>query len=182
MSDEPNIREVAVWLRQFIQSFNFHRKGIDKSLGRDCVNAVAWHIAERSADGHGPDGEQWDENQDPEYRREKTEHYGWPDPPPTNYLTGQMLGFVSLVGQPDIQEHEIEMRYGTGKGPEGQCWSPSDNRTQEQKESDDAVTDEQKAMWAQERGRDFYQGDDETEARVIEVAAEALDTYLIEEG
>ena len=178
-----DVQQVAAWLKDFVRGFNFHRKGVDKSLGRDLCNVVAWHLAERSADQKDPDGGRWPSNKDARYRREKSVNYGWDEnDPPTNYRTGQMLGFVSLLGNPDIGEHEIEMRYGQDTGPRGVSWSPRDSRTQAQKEKDDSVTDVQKAKWAHEQGREFYGADDETESRVIEAAAEALETYLREEG
>lgn len=152
---------------------------MDQSLGRDLCHVVAWRISERSADQQDPTGAPWPANER-RYARRKAAHYGWPEDDATNYRTGQMLSHLSLLGQPDVQETEILMRYGTGQAPGVSTWSPEDHRTPGERAADSAVTDQQKAMWAHEKNRGFYEADSVMRDRVIEAAGDALATYLRE--
>ena len=175
-----NSREVIRWLEDIVKSFNFKRRGVDQSLGRDLCHTVARKIQERSATtGAGADRNPWKANA-PTTAEEKVQHYGYHDPPPPNFRTGQMLSELSLFGRPDVRETEIEMHYGIGSGPNGGCWSPSDNRTQDQIDADNAITDVEKAERAHDAGRKFYEPDMEMRDAVIADAADALNTYIRE--
>lgn len=179
MAESSNIREVTAWLRAVVEGWSFQRPGIDQSLGRDLCHVIADGIAERSSQGQDASGALWLAN-DPLYAAIKARHYGWPDPPPVNYRTGQMLSHLSLLGSPEVGEREIMMRYGIGESPGATTWSPADNRTPGMRKSDAFMTDVEKAEIAHVDGRGFYEADDAIEKAVIEAAGEALDTYLQE--
>ena len=177
----PNIDEVVNWLENLVNSFNFLMPGIDQSLGRDLVNAVAWGIADRSAtELRGADGTPWPENSDNPpgqgYKSWKARNYGVFDMP--NFRTGQMLSLESLKGRPEIDEHTILMHYGTGDPPQTSA-APTGYLSDE----DQKITDVEKAQFAHASdehrpARPFYELDDDIRRAAIEVAADALAQYL----
>lgn len=183
MAEESNIGEIVAWVGQFVASFNFTRPGVDQSLGRDLCHEVAGQIAIRAAtESRGADQGRWDPNER-KYREWKARTYGWDEDKP-NYRTGQMLSHASLLGTPAVDPDRVLMYYGTGEPPPGDTtWSPRDDRTRDDREADELVTDVDKAEWTTMGGknrpaRPFYQVDETIRDRVIEVAGEALADYL----
>src|SRR5689334_1970463 len=100
-----------------VDSFDFSIPGeAGGTLGRDLAVAVAQGIADRSADGKDPDGNDWRPNSDtpfhglPGYATYKRERYDVDRP---GELGGQMLSQLSLLGQTTVTADEVEMVYGT---------------------------------------------------------------------
>lgn len=191
---DSNIKEVVGWLHQFVASFNFTRPGVDRSMGRDLAHLVAGLIADRCAKGLAPDGTHWKPVSDtpwgppgsgfqfPGYRTRKRQAYGWPEADgKPNYRTGQMLSHLSLFGNTVVGPDLIEMHYGIDAAPAG-CYSPVDNRTASERRADESVTDREKAGWAEDNDRPFYELDDEIRDAVLEEAERLLSDYISKEG
>lgn len=204
MDDAGNADEVRRWLERFVMSFNFTRPGVDRNMGRDLAHLVAGKIAERSAKGLAPDGTKWKRNSDrPNPRRgtlavpgfanigtartggyltEKRKRYGWPESDgKPNYRTGQMLSHLSLFGDTVVGPDTVEMHYGIDVPPD-RTYSPVDNRTASQVRADEAVTDREKAGYAVENDRPFYELDDDIRDAVLEEAERLLSDYIAKEG
>lgn len=176
--DASNIDQVADWLEEFVHGFNFLRPGLDQNMGRDLCHIIAGRIATRAAtESRGADEMRWDAVSS-KRKEVKAKAYGWneSDGKP-NYATGQMLSHASLFGAPRVSEQVVDMVYGTDTPP-ARTYSPIDNRTDSQRQADEQVTDREKAAYAHEMGRDFYEVDDEIEAAVIEEAQQHLDVYI----
>ena len=112
-----NIDQVILWLRDFVEGYNFTRPGKDQSLGRDLAWQMVDCIMVRASQFQGPDGEEWAGNSTKSspwlpggYKQWKEETYGWDDAP--NYRTGQMLSQLSLYGRTTIEPRQITMIYG----------------------------------------------------------------------
>jgi hypothetical protein len=170
MSQTSNIDQVAESLRMFLDAFNFQRPGKDQSLGRDIVTDVALGIQERSVqEKRGADAD-WAPNE-PEYAEQKGKDYGVFDQP--NVRTGQMLSLPSLKGADTrIEPDSIEMVYGTGQPPTGTgTGAPL-------KPADTKVTDRDKAGFAHDNARPFYEADQAIADRVRETCRENLNEYI----
>jgi hypothetical protein len=182
MNGDSNIDQVMLWLRDFVESFDFLRPGVDESLGRDLVGVVVERIQDRSRRHVAPDGSFWIGNSTtpsrwyPEgYNEWKRKKYQINDEP--NFRTGQMLSNLSLGLNPKTvyNRHDIEIRYGIDAPPSS---SAAPNGYVDP-DTDGIVTDTQKAGWNQP-GRPFYgfgQGDAEA---LLEVAQENLNQYILE--
>jgi len=173
---ESNIHEVAEWLREFIESFDFQRPGRDQSLGRDVAMKIVEGIHERVDKHEGPDGEKWPANSST-YKAWKADKYGLEDEP--NVRTGEMTSQASLYGRTEINTHDLIMRYGTNTVP-SRSYAPTGYLSKQ----DTEVTDTQKAYFAhtgQSRKRivrSFY-GANETDVRnVTELVQENMNEYI----
>lgn len=181
--DESNLPQVIQWLHDFVDGFNFTLPGRQQSLGRDVAHLVANRIARRaSQEGRGASPTRWHENSDRPagkgYKSRKRKAYGWQESDgKPNYRTGQMLSEPSLFGQTQVEPKRVLMRYGLDEAARD-CKSPTDNRTPSQKRGDAAVTDRQKAGYAHELGRDFYELDDQIVAALVAEIENRLATYI----
>ena len=182
MARSSNIDEVVAWLESFVNGFNFLLPGMDSSLGRDLAHVVAGRIGERAAQqSRGADPAPWD-RVSARYLPRKRRKYGWPEADgKPNYATGQMLSHASLMGETRVSDQLVEMHYGTGDPPRRTA-SPTDGRTPRETAADERATDREKAGYAHELGRDFYEIDDDIEAAVIEEADQHLAEYLRTHG
>jgi phage gpG-like protein len=170
--------ELTKFLTDFVEHFDFTRKGREESLAHDVVDLVVARIMDRSSRGEAPDGSTWAANSTtptkwhPQgYRQYKLDKYGWDDP---NYRTGQMLSQTSLSGKIVIKQKEMEIGYGTDQPP-SRGGSPTGVLLPE----DLKVTDTQKAEWAHNGGRPFMGlGADDPE-KIVELIQENLNDYIL---
>ena len=180
MSQTSNIADVVAWLEGWVNGIDFTKTGADQSLGKDVANKVAEQIAARSATEHKGATAAWPANSTtpsrwhPQgYRAWKQQEYGVDTP---NFRTGQMLSATSLIGRTRIEPHEITMVYGTDAPP-----FTSAAPTGLLSDADKAVTDTEKAVWATDKGRPFYELDDTIRQAVVEdVVAPWVSAYVID--
>ncbi len=179
-NNKINVDEVANWLEQFVDGFNFLLPGIDQCLGRDMINAVAFGIADRSSAHQAADTTPWEDNSDDPsgkgYKSQKAKDYGVFDEP--NFRTGQMLSLASLKGRPLIEEKSILMQYGTGDPPTTSA-APTGYLSVEDKK----ISDIEKAIYAHTSdtnrpARPFYELDDTIRQNVIDVCADSMAQYI----
>jgi hypothetical protein len=180
MASAYNIDEIIAWLIDFLDSFNFNLPGVDRNLGRDLAHVFAGQIESRAAtESRGADPQEWEPNE-PGYAKRKEAAYGWPDKKP-NYRTGQMLSRASVFGRTRVVDDKVvELVYGTAKPPKA-THSPEDNRTPSEVQSDESITDVEKAEYASWK-RPFFEVDDVVEEAVIDAADQALDQYILKFG
>lgn len=176
-----NLPQVIAWLDAFAESFDFTRPGVDQSLGRDLVNAVCEGIHDRSvtlrkgADADWPDLSDTPHGGRPGYRTWKRDKYGIDNEP--NSRTGQMLSINSLRGRTQYQPKEILIVYGVDAPP-----TSSAAPTGYLSPADQEVTDVEKAGFAAEKGRSFFELDDTIEAGALQVASDNLTQYILSVG
>ena len=167
-----NVAAVEAKIAGLIQSFNFTRKGEDKSLGHDMAVVVATGIQERSIpEMKAPDGDTWDPNE-PKYAARKRAKYDADQP---NVRTGQMLSLESLLGDVSVAPETVTMRYGTGDPPT----SAANGATLT--EGDKSITDIEKAYFGS-KTRPFYALDSTIEGEAVKVAKAALADHLREKA
>jgi hypothetical protein len=82
-----------------------------------------------------------------------------------------MLSRTSILGTVVIDTNEIEIRYGTGKPP-----TYSDNGFMT--ESDRQTTDIEKAYWASQDDRQFFELDDEIKDATFQIFTDAFGQHL----
>jgi len=175
MSDESfssNIDDLARWERELIDTWDFTVAGESQSLGRDMVGAVAEGINERTvADQKDATGGDLTPNE-ARYAARKAREWGSHQP---LIRSGQMLSLESLIGEVEVEPHQITMRYGTGR-PATRVSGPGG------KLRDDEPTDREKAGWNSEE-RPFYALDEAiVDDHVMPVAAESFDKHLKAKG
>ncbi len=142
-----------------LASFDFAVSLESKSLGLMIAEEIAAGIAPLCGATTVPSTGPWPENSDTDREinsgssfRVRTQvraiaKYGWDD---TNYRTGQMLSFDSLLGQVIVTPTLVTIRYGTGlllkesKSPTGYI-EPADEK----------ITDDEKSFYAHTQGRGF---------------------------
>jgi hypothetical protein len=180
-----NLPAVQRYLEDFSDGFGFDLPGRDQTLGRDIVGLLlrgraagsaeatgsVWDVGmlARARRGRSPDGSPWPSGDDA-YRAKKRQQYGWDDP---NYRTGHMLSEESMRGRTTVEQHEINLVYGTG-----QHASRSVSPTQHMSAADRKLTDIQKAQLAYET-RDFWGLSDNDEEAVFDECQDAMDNYIL---
>ena len=176
MPDDSNLDHVMGQLKQFINSFDFTRPGIEGSMGKDAAHAVAERIAEAAADQKTTDGEPFPDNA-PEYAAWKDEKYGV-GPNAYGRRTGQMLSLESLLGEVEVSGGEVTIRYGTGQAPTRSSASGYIS------ESDKSTTDIEKAFFITNQGKrlTFYKAGAAGREAVVEVLKEAVARAIQEEN
>lgn len=160
---ESNVDDVHRSVMEAITGFNFHKGG----SGWHMVEAVADGIQERSADRQMAAVQVWYANE-PIYRAWKQRKYGTDK---TNYRTGQMLSRESLLGVVVIDTNTIEIRYGTGRPP-----AYSENGYME--DSDRQTTDIEKAYWASQDDRQFFELDDRIKDHTFQIFTDAFGDHI----
>jgi hypothetical protein len=170
-----NAAEVHAWLLGAVSDFGFNSSVAGKRLGDAIVDNHVAQIQQRSFGEQRGAEQTWPQLTEP-YASRKEELYGQR---PINVATGQMLSQDSLHGEPMITDRVIEHRYGTGKAGE-----PAPKREgKRRRRSKPAVereppTDRQKAQWAEEKGRPFFELDDLIRDRNADLVADALAQHL----
>ena len=136
-----------------IDSFGFDVTEEGKALGRVLAEEVAEGIQLRSfTTQSSPSTGTWPKNSEP-YGEQKHRHYGWEE---TNYRTGQMLSFTSLLGKVEITKNEVIITYGTGEPPD-KGFSPTEYFDR----LADNISDDDKSFYAHTQGRGFFELDEE---------------------
>jgi hypothetical protein len=155
-----------------IATFGFTTTYEGKALGEILKEGNAEGIAIRSANEQkGGEGPPWKENSEP-YRSDKFRRYGVTD---TNYRTRQMLSIQSLEGTTTITKDLVTIAYGTGQAPTSGATGYIDPK------ADDA-TDVEKAGWAEEQGRGFFQLDENIKQHNFEDFSKALGEHMRNTG
>lgn len=167
--ESSNLAEIVAWLDRLVDAFDFTLPGVDGSLGRDLAGVVAREIAARSANAQDPDGNEWAPNE-PGYAQWKAKRYRIGTFVP-NYRTGQMLSYLSLLGNPEIAPDAVVMQYGLGETPTRSATGATLSR------ADAETTDIEKAFFCS-KSRPFYALDAATGDALKETAQEALDKLV----
>jgi hypothetical protein len=155
-----------------IRSFDFTTTREGKTLGLLIAENMTQGIVDRLAEtGGAPSTGEWPRNSI-ERRDRKRKAYGWDD---TNYATGQMLSFVSVLGVVTVEPTLVTMAYRTGQPPQ----EPK-NPNRYMSYADAHTTDEDKSFWAHTQGRGFYELDDQICAENYQIFATALGNYIRE--
>jgi hypothetical protein len=182
-----NAAEIGELFVQTIRSFSFTTTHEGKALGHLLADRTAEGIAERSAarqcDG---DGNPWPLNSD-KRRRMKYKRDGYCL---TNYDTGQMLSVPSLKGKVIVEPHLVTIEYGTGEpspAPTHQSGglggSPARQRIKiTGGHATEAITDIDKATFAAEQGRGFFELDQDICDTNFKHFQEALGAHIANPG
>jgi hypothetical protein len=169
MAITSNIDEVALWISGIVDSVDFTSPGRDGSLGKDLAGVVAEGIIDRSVpDAVDPSGSRWAPNEE-RYAAYKREKFAADQP---GILSGQMLSLESVTGQLKVMPDMVEMHYGTGSGA-------SRSRTGAAlSESQQSVSDRDKARYFADSGREFYALDERISEALASAAQDAVDDLL----
>lgn len=166
---------VCALIEAAVSTFDFTLSGEGgQSLGRDLAVRAATGIANRSAEGRDPDGNEWAPNR-PDWAEYKLERYSVDRP---GELGGQMLSLVSLLGKPVMTADTIEMTYGTGEPPTRK----TSRSGVELQPSELIPTDFEKAEWFTAGGRRFYELDEEIELSLVALCGERLTAHFASVG
>ena len=173
MADDvtTNILEHEAEFRRLIDAFDFTSPGKDASLGKDLAVAVANGIVERTTvDQLGSSGSPL-KALSTAYKARKVKDHGVGL---IGVRTGQMLSLESVLGDVTITADEVTLAYGTGEAPT-KFATHGDLKPNE-------PTDREKADWFGSGGREFYAIDEAIAEAAAELAREALQDYLAENG
>ncbi len=156
-----------------IETFDFRAATEEgRALGEILPDVIADGISERSTrERAAPSTGTWRENEE-KYKRRKLRLYGVGE---TNSRTGQMLSILSLRGKVTIEPQLLTMEYGTGQ-------PPSSGSTGYISDQDRLITDEDKAFYAAEDGRGFYELDETIGRDLDEEVGKCLDAHLKRQG
>jgi hypothetical protein len=180
-----NQAEVGAWLIAAATDFGFNTPATPggKKLGDAIVDNHVAMITARSLDEQrGAQGD-WPKNQEP-YATIKREEFG---SNLVNVRTGEMLSAESLHGAPTITDKEVTHVYGTGRPGEtpeprprgvGGVGKRKRQGPAKFRKTRPEPTDIQKAAWAAEQGRGFFELDDKIKAANVEIVGEALAEHL----
>jgi hypothetical protein len=160
-----NVDEVNAWTVGLFDTFGFTSTYEGKALGNVLAETTAEGIRERSierqCDGSGTP---WPVNSDGDgslssrnatsvhgqgYRSRKRRLYGTDL---TNVRTGQMLSIQSLMAKVVVTQYLVEIHYGTGE-------PPTSSSTGYIEDADKRISDDDKAFYAHEQGRKFFELD-----------------------
>ncbi len=172
MPISSNIDQVADWLRESVAGVNFNMPADNAQLGGVCAREIAIGIQERAFNEQKGAVEEWPENS-PGYKRYKGRHYGIEL---TNFRTQQMLLLGSLEANVHVEDDgkTTVMEYGTDQ-------VPTDSASGTLTATDQVRTDTQKAHYAHEQGRSFYEIDQKMDnERIMPVLRRALKAHLEE--
>lgn len=152
-----NVEHVNAHMLAAMNSFGFDSRFEGRALGELIIDNIIGGIVDRSIEKQCTgDGTPWPKNSDTTERRKKKQ-FGEAI---INKDTGQMLSAKSLRGTTTITQFAIQMEYGTGEAsPDGAtvkvAAGPGDEHAYE------PVTDVDKAVYAVQQGRSFYELDQE---------------------
>jgi hypothetical protein len=180
-----NAEEIGRRLVEQIRSFGFRTTHEGKALGELIVDNIIDGIQVRSTETQSaPSTGPWPVNSDNPpgqgYRSRKRRQYGTDL---TNIRTGQMLSADSLRGKTTIEDRLVKMEYGTNLVMEGSALS--DRRTSTKTSVGDFrydVTDVDKATYANEQHRSFFELDQEIMDANFQRVNDALAAHLANPG
>jgi hypothetical protein len=177
-----NAAEVGAWIRDCVADFGFDSKCGGTTLGEAIVENHVTSIRERSMTEQRGAVEVWPENKEP-YKTDKLVEFGSDK---INVRTDTMLSEESLRGRPTIGKREIVHLYGTNqpgdpnKNRQGHK-PPKSGRSRKRRGGDVAPpdpTDVEKATWAEESGRTFFDLHEAIKDRNAALVADALAEHL----
>ena len=102
------------------------------------------------------------------YRSKKGKKYGTTK---TNFRTGQMISRASVLGTVIITKNSVEIRYGTGQPPTSSVNGYIEER-------DKQITDVEKAEYADELGRPFFELDDQICDHTFNIIGDGLGDHI----
>jgi hypothetical protein len=174
--------EIAAQFAESIATFRFDAKLEGRMLGRVIADVIVDGIAKRSqgtqsapSTGRLPPnrnyglGGIWHGHAERKHRK-----YGWED---TNYRTEQMLSHPSLAGKVEVRNDLVTLTYGTGQPP-----SVGVGPNNYSEPPDRTVTDDDKAFYAHEQGRGFYELDEDIGEQIDAQVEEVLALHLQRRG
>jgi hypothetical protein len=175
-----NVDQVAANMRATMDTFGFTDRREGRALGELIVDEIIDGIVVRSIDRQcDGDGVPWPKNA-PATRDRKYKQYG---EALVNKDTGQMLSVKSLRGTTTITQYLITMTYGTGEAGEVPDRLPAVHRINVGGETvKELITDVDKAIYAVEQGRSFYELDDTICGATFAVFTSALGAHLANPG
>ena len=177
---ETNVDEIGRSLIGVIESFGFTSTHEGKALGELIVDEVVGGIQARSAERQcGGVGPRWPINEKTRYE-EKQKRLGVCL---TNFDTGQMLSAESLKGKVRISQNLVEIEYGTGEAADVPDRLPATHRIDVLGgTAKEPVTDIDKATYAAEQGRGFFELDDEICDETFKAFSETLSEHIRNQG
>lgn len=161
-SYHSNIDDVGAWLDRCIDGFSLN----EDERGRDIAESIAEGIEVRSDQEQSGALDDWPKNSEP-YRTRKLRKYGTDK---TNYRTKQMLSRASLLGDVVVNKDSVDIRYGTGRPPDGSSGHVE--------KSDQQITDIEKARFAHQLGRPFFELDDEIADKAFEIFCDQFEDHI----
>lgn len=178
---KTNVDQVTADMQATLATFGFTDKREGRALGELIVDEIIDGIIVRSIDRQcDGNGKPWPKNAKAT-RDRKIKLRG---EALTNVDTGGMLSKKSLRGTTTITQYLITMNYGTGEAAEVPDRLPAVHRVQADEEgiAKEPVTDVDKAIYAVEQGRSFYELDDEICGKTFTVFTTALGAHLANPG
>jgi hypothetical protein len=175
---------MAEALTATINTFGFKSTNEGRALGElivdEIIDGIQTRSIERQCDGNGVP---WPKNA-PSTAARKYAQYGEAI---VNKDTGQMLSAKSLRGTTVISQYLITMDYGTNTGMAGPDRLPAVQRIGHRVDitggqAKEVVTDVDKAMYAAEQGRGFYELDDQICDATFARFSETLGAHLANPG
>jgi hypothetical protein len=161
-----NGAEIAQQFADTIASVEFQTTLESRPLGVVIANGIADGIIVRSftrqCDGQG---NAWPRNSEP-CGEDKHNAYGWEQ---TDSRTCGMLARESLLGHVEITDDFVRITYGTGQ-PTTRAANPLDHI----EDSDKRISDDDKAFYAEQQGRGFYELDADINQQIDEDIEGAL--------
>ena len=177
---QTNVDQVAADMRHTIDSFGFTSTHEGRALGEllvdEIVEGIHLRSVEKQCDG---DGTPWPENKW-RTRQRKIKLHG---EALVNVDTGQMLSVRSLRGKVTITQYLVTIEYGTGTAAQSPDRLPATQRIHVAGgTAKELITDVDKATFAAEQNRRFFELDDEICAKTFTVFTTALGAFLANPG
>ena len=167
-SYDSNVDDVFAWLTRCVDGFSLAESG----RGNSIAETIAQGIEERSDQRQQGADEPWPENSDNPpgkgYRSRKRRKYKTDK---TNYRTKQMLSRESLLGEVVVNKDSVTINYGTGKPPTAGAEGYIEN-------SDKQITDIEKAFYAHQLDRPFFELDEQLIDKVFDDFCDELEEHL----
>jgi hypothetical protein len=169
-----NQNEVAEWLRSCLDDFGFDSPSGATTLGEAIRENHVQQIQERSfGEQRGADAP-WPANSEP-YRTIKEEEFG---SDLINVRTRQMLSRESLRGRATADKREILHTYGLDEAGDSNAGRKPRRDGKPRKARAVEPTDVDKAGWADEQQRQFFELDDQIRDKNADLVADALAEHL----
>lgn len=124
MSDDDNLDLVAAGLTELVESFDFTRRGKDRSLGHTLIGVIHERISDRNRAEQDPDGGPWEANRGKYGGRKRADgvpvgvgHYslGRERGQRTAQYEpgGEMTSLVQIQGEIEVEPDSVTSSFGT---------------------------------------------------------------------
>jgi len=184
-----NLEDIIAWYRASGTTFNFKSSTEEgRALGETLVDEIVDGIAARSLQTRSaPSTGKWPENSDEpptHYRTKKMKEFGVAA---TNSRTGQMLSPESLRGKVTVEPELVRIEYGTdepaseaisGVHAEGAKEARRAGHRYILPSRERQYTDVEKAMFADEQKRGFFELDDDICDKTEKKVREELGAFM----